>query len=270
MKNMTPGEQAVWAARFTQAQADHFQAEMQRRLTEQTSETPAMTPHEQAALVMEATNIAVEQAHNAVVLLRSFKASDGADMLREILGRPPVLPMPAPLEWLPEPFDRLLPPPGMMFPDEGERALYEQSPQAVVVGIGANSIAVDLEEAWKKHAEQHDPPGFVVVAVDGIPFGDDATDHEYEPRLHRPDGGEMVLGPQVSTAADARAFCWKCHEKPHHVSFWARFGEQTGTSMAAILEWTDTQLSEAWAYLQARAEWESKRPALPSFWEIEE
>ncbi len=264
MKTMTPGEQAVWAARFTQAQADHFQAEMQRRHAEQTSETPAMSPAEQATLVMEATRIAVEQAHNAVVLLRSFKASDGADMLREILGRPPMLPMPAPLEWLPEPFDRTEPPPMMMFPDgRGD----------VVKHIDADGLDVELTSlaaAWKDHVDHLDPPGFVVAPVDGIPFGDDATDPEYEPRLRRPDGGEMVLRPQVVTAAEARAFCWRCHEKPHHVSFWARFGDQTGTSMMAILDWTDTQLAEAWAFLQARAEWDSKRPAAPSFWELEE
>lgn len=264
MKTMTPGEQAVWAARFTQAQADHFQAEMQRRLVEQTDATPAMTQQEQAALVMEATNIAVEQAHNAVVLLRSFKASDGADMLREILGRPPVLPMPAPLEWLPEPFSRAEPPPMMMFADGRSDAVKHVDSDGLDVGL------IDLAAAWKDHVDHLDPPGFVIAAVDGIPFGEDATDHEYEPRLHRPDGGEMVLGPQQATAVEARTFCWRCHEKPHHVSFWARFGEQTGTSMAAILEWTDAQLSEAWAYLQARAEWDSKRPALPSFWEIEE
>lgn len=264
MKTMTPGEQAVWAARFTQAQADHFQAELQRRLVEQTDATPAMTQQEQAALVMEATDIAVEQAHNAVVLLRSFKASDGADMLREILGRPPVLPMPAPLEWLPEPFNRAEPPPMMMFAD-GRSDVVKH-----VDSDGLDVELTDLAAAWKDHVDHIDPPGFVIVAVDGIPFGEDATDHEYEPRLHRPDGGEMVLGPQQATAVEARAFCWRCHEKPHHVSFWARFGEQTGTSMAAILEWTDAQMSEAWAYLQVRAEWDSKRPALPSFWEIEE
>lgn len=264
MKTMTPGEQAVWAARFTQAQADHFQAEMQRRLTEQTSETPAMTPQEQAALVMEATNIAVEQAHNAVVLLRSFKAGDGADMLREILGRPAVLPMPAPLEWLPEPFDHAEPPPMMMFVD---------GRSDVVKHVDADGLDVeltDLAAAWKDHVEKHAPPGFSVVPVGGIPFGDDEAVYEYMPRLRRQGGGDMALHAPCPVEAQALAFCWRCHEKPNHVSFWARFGEQTGTSMATILEWTDAQLSEAWSYLQVRAEWDSKRPALPSFWEIEE
>jgi len=136
----------------------------------------------------------------------------------------------------------------------------------VVVWIDANGLPVDLAAAWKNYIEVSNPPGFVIVAVDGIPFGEGATDHEYEPRMRSPDGDEKVLWHQVATVAEARAFLWRCHEKPHHVSFWARFGEQLDLSMSTILEWTDAQLSESWDFLQARAEWESKRPAQPDFW----
>lgn len=262
MSEMTFGEQAVWAAQFSQAQSEYFNGEMQRRHNEAKEGEWPLPIEEQQKIFMGAMQAALEQAEHAVVLLRAAKpGGSGGDMLRQVLGRPERRMLPAPLEFLPEPFDRSLPPPGMMFPD---------GHTDVVVDIDTNSMPVELAAAWKNHVEQVNPPCFVIVAVDGIPFGDDATDHEYEPRLRKPDGGEMVLGPQVATAAEARAFCWRCHDKPHHVSFWARFGEQTGTSMAAILEWTEAQLSEAWAYLQTRAEWDSKRPALPAFWEIEE
>jgi hypothetical protein len=261
MTTMTTGEQAVWAAQFTQAQSEYFNGEMSRRCSEAKEGEWPLPIEEQQKVFVGAMQAAIEQAHHAVVLLRSVKPATGGDMLRQVLGRAERRMLPAPLDFLPEPFDRSMPPPNMMF--------WEGKLVCAVDDSGPRQM-FGLEEAWKDHVDHLDPPGFVVAPVDGIPFGDDTTDREYEARLHKPDGGEILCGPQVATAAEARAFCWSCHEKPHHVSFWARFGEQTGTRMAAILEWTDAQLSEAWAYLQVRAEWDSKRPEPPAFWDLEE
>lgn len=269
MKNMTPGELAVWAARFNQTQTDivgDFQTREASRMADaRAAGTPAEPLDPQVALqaLMHATGVAIEQAHNSIVLLRAVPVPEGAagEMLRDVLGRPAPVMMPAPLDFLPEPYNLAEPPPGMMFPDGRTDVVHAVETEGPV-----ELVLVELAAAWERHLEACDPPAYRAVAVDGTPFDDGPTDHEWQPVLRRPDGGEMALHAPFPTQAQARSFLWCCHEKPAQVSFWARFGERLGIDLVDVLGWTDQQLAEAWAYLQARAGWEASRPAPPEFW----
>jgi hypothetical protein len=112
MNVLTPGEQAVWAARFNQTQIDVMDA-----LHARAAKAGNITPEQAMEMLSHATRTAVEQAHSAVVTLRRIRVGEGeaADMLAAIVG-PGLAPLPAPLEGLVGPWDFLRePPPGMMF-----------------------------------------------------------------------------------------------------------------------------------------------------------
>ena len=273
MNALTPGEQAVWAARFNQAQVD-IMGEMQVR-HDRASKGAAPTQEQAMEWLGEATRIAIEQAHSAVVTMRRIRAPEGeaGEMLADILG-PVLAPMPAPLEGLVGPWDFLRePPPGMMF--------REGHPDTVVrINAEGWEHAVRLRDAWEKHVRDHDPPGYKTARIDLTEY-DNGFVHEvrlisadqimYQVDEEEADSGEELPGPKPGlpreeAAAKARTLAWSLHDKPHQVSFWVRMGERMDLLLAHVLTWTEEQVDEAWGYLHARALWMSKEPAAPEFW----
>lgn len=277
MNTLTPGEQAVWAARFNQAQIE-IMGEWQAR-HDRASKGAAPTQEQAMEWLGEATRIAIDQAHNAVAILRRIRPPEGeaGEMLADILG-PTLAPLPAPLEGLVGPWDmQTLPPPGMMFLD-GKTTEVE--------GIRADREAPEyatwsLDQAWARHTYGVDPPGYKTARVD---LGEYSLGIHYEVRLmcadqilkqceaaYDPFGGDPPTPEDERKASEAaRAYAWRCFQYPHHVSFWARFGDRVGARLDTVLGWSDQQLQDAWRFLQERAAWQAKEPTTPDFWPSEE
>lgn len=278
MSALTPGEQAVWAARFNQAQTDW----MTEQYTRLRSDAPPPNPEQAIEMLGEATRFAVEQAHGAVVTLRRIRAPEGSEaaaMLADILGPPPPV-IPANLEGLAGPWDRAMPPPGWMFPD-GRTDVVER------VGGEAWEPRFRLADAWEQHVRDHDPPGYKTARIDLTEY-DNGFVHEvrllgygggvglimYQVDEEEADSDEGFPGPKPGlpreeAAAKARKLAWILHDKPRQVSFWVRMGERMDLLLAHVLTWTEEQVDEAWGYLHARALWMSKEPAAPEFWPSE-
>ena len=268
---LTPGEQAVWAARFNQTQLD-----VMSDLHARAAKAGNITPEQAMEMLSHATRTAIEQAHSAVVTLRRIRIGEGeaADMLAAVLG-PTLAPLPAPLEGLVGPWDFLRePPPGMMF--------REGHPDTVVrINAEGWEHAVRLRDAWEKHWREVDPPGFKTARVD---LGEYSLGTHYEVRLlcadqilkqceaaYDPFGGDPPTPEDERKASEAaRAYAWRCFQYPHHVSFWARFGDRVGARLDTVLGWSDQQLQDAWRFLQERAAWQAKEPTTPDFWPSEE
>lgn len=277
MNTLTPGEQAVWAARFNQAQTDW----MTEQYTRLRSDAPPPN-HEQAIEMLgEATRFAVEQAHGAVVTLRRIRTPEGSEaaaMLADILGPPPPA-IPANLEGLAGPWDRAMPPPGWMFPAESRDEVCTVPESRDETGM-LSALAVPLADAWEQHVRDHDPPGYKTARIDLTEY-DNGFVHEvrlisadqimYQVDEEEADSGEEFPGPKPGlpreeAAARARKLAWILHDKPRQVSFWVRMGERMDLLLAHVLTWTEEQVDEAWGYLHARALWMSKEPAAPEFW----
>lgn len=192
MNALTPGEQAVWAARFNQAQTDW----MTEQYTRLRSDAPPPNPEQAIEMLGEATRFAVEQAHGAVVTLRRIRAPEAAEaaaMLADILGPPPPA-IPANLEGLSGPWDRAMPPPGWMFPDMSRRDEVCRVPEGV---IGIDILAaptVPLADAWEQHVRDHDPPGYATARIDLTEY-DNGFVHEV--RLLGYGGGVGLIMYQV-------------------------------------------------------------------------
>lgn len=267
MNTLTPGEMAVWAARFNQTQIDVISD-----LHARAAKDGPVTPERGMEMLATATRIAVEQAHSAVVTIRRIRvdAGDAADMLAGIVGPGPAV-LPEPLEELVGPWDFLRePPPGMMF-REG------QTETVVRVNAEGWEHAVRLQDAWEKHRRETDPPGFETARVD---LGEYNLGINYEVRLlctgqglkrcdasFDPFGGDPPTPEDERKASEAaRAYAWRCFQQPHHVSFWARFGDRVNARLDTVLGWSMEQLQEAWRFLQEHAAWQAKEPATPDFW----
>lgn len=297
MSPLTPGEQAVWAARFNQAQTDW----MTDRYTRLRSDAPSPN-HEQAIEMLgEATRFAVEQAHGAVVTLRRIRAPEGSEaaaMLADILGPPPPA-IPADLDGLVAPFDRAAPPPGWMFPGERRDEVCMVPESRDETGLLA-APAVPLADAWEQHVRAVDPPGYKTARIDLTEYDngfvhevrllgygggvgvimyqvdeEEETDEQRQARRQfaRRLGAQVdeLTGPKpglprAEAAAKARKLAWHLHDKPRQVSFWVRMGERMDLPLAHVLCWTAAQVDEAWGYLHARALWMSREPAAPEFW----
>lgn len=255
MKSMTPGEMAVWAARFNQAQLDYFQGAHEERSMDSGA---VLTPEDATAILMSTMSAAAEQAASVVITLRAMEppAGSAGELLRQIRGEP-TIPLPAPLPTLQEPFDRSLPPPGWM-------VLAGRTDVCMPVAGGDQ---VDLDVAWRRHEVEHDPPAYQVEAVSLVhsPAAVHVVARICPDILLR---SKIVNPDDTQEIQAARAFCWRCFTRPHHVSFWARFGHRINLLLTDILTWTDQQLLESWNYLQARAAWQAAQPEQPGFWTI--
>lgn len=284
MNALTPGEQAVWAARFNQAQVD-IMGEMQvrheqRNRPDHEGRKAAPTQEQAMEWLGEATRIAIDQAHNAVAILRRIRPPEGeaGEMLAGILGPTPA-PLPAPLEGLVGPWDmQTLPPPGMMFPDGRSDVVCP-----VLNPMAPPDLAQPwptLAAAWEMHLRAADPPGYKTGRVD---FGGHSLRINYVRLLsvdqilkqcevaYDPFGGEPPTPEDERKASEeVRAYAWRCFQQPHHVSFWARFGDRVGARLDTVLGWSEEQLQAAWRYLQERAAWQAKAPTTPDFWPSEE
>lgn len=267
MNALTPGEQAVWAARFNQTQIDVISD-----LHARAAKDGPVTPERGMEMLATATRIAVEQAHSAVVTIRRIRVDDGdaAEMLAGIVGPGPAM-LPEPLEGLVGPWDtQAMPPPGMMF-REGRPGMVDR------VNAEGWECSMRLQDAWEKHWREVDPPGFETARVD---LGEYSLGVTYEVRLlctnqqlKRCDVGLDPFGGEPPTPEDeckaseeARVYAWRCFQQPHHVSFWARFGDRVDARLDTVLGWSMEQLGDAWRYLQEHAAWQAKEPATPDFW----
>ena len=265
MNTLPPGEQAVWAARFNQTQIDVISD-----LHARAAKDGPVTPERGMEMLAAATRIAVEQAYSAVVTIRRIRVDDGdaAEMLAGIVGPGPAT-LPEPLEGLVGPWDtQAMPPPGMMFQEGG--ALF-------VRRIETAEFVWPLQVAWEMHLRDTDPPGFKTARVD---LGEYCLGIHYEVRLlsvgqilkqceaaFDPFGGDPPTPEDERKASEeARAYAWRCFQQPHHVSFWARFGDRVDARLDTVLGWSMEQLRDAWRYLQEHAAWQAKEPATPDFW----
>lgn len=257
---MTPGESLVWAARFSQAQTDIYESIMMKR---ERSGAEGPSDAEQVDAMKRATAGAIDAAYGAVFTLRAIEVPEGVNgqYLRQIIGAPEPVTIPEPLAFLGTPWDRRLPPPGMMFPDGRTDVVVVA--QAV---FGEPPEELPLAEAWSRHQLAVDPPGYEIYCYDG-----DAD--TWAPRLRLPetdDGhrGAMSLG--MRGLAEARALCWRCFDQPHHVSFWVRVGAEAGLELDAVLAWSRDALVSAWGYVLAVAKWRVQEPPSPPFWPKDE
>jgi len=275
MSPLTPGEQAVWAARFNQVQVDMMD-EWYRNVAKGHE-----TPEQVMEALGKATGLAIGQAHGAVVTLRRIRAPEGSEvaaMLADILGPPPPA-IPADLEGLVAPFDRAAPPPGWMFPGERRDEVCMVPESRDETGLLA-APAVPLADAWEQHVRAVDPPGYKTARIDLTEYGNGFV-HEvrllsadqimYQVDEEEDDSDEEFPGPKpglprAEAAAKARKLAWYLHDRPHQVSFWVRMGERMDLPLAHVLCWTAAQVDEAWGYLHARALWMSREPAAPEFW----
>jgi hypothetical protein len=220
----------------------------------------------------EAISVAVQQANSAVLAMSVLPPPPGQEgaMLREMLGIQEPLRLALP-EDMPEPMGYSLPPPGMMFP-EGRTDVVHGIPGGEVAHLqpelneAASTVRYGeavftlwpLAQAWRRHMEATDPPGYSVVGT-GSAMG----------------GGEFRDGWSVSVVGqlvarrmeqhEARALAWRCLERPHLVNLYIRLGKYLDRSLPEILGWTDEQYEAALAYIQASSQWEAQRPEPPDF-----
>lgn len=271
---MTDGQRQVWAARYERVHSDHASGVMAQWHDRRKAGDPDTIPRELGMHIMsEAHRVAVEQANAAVLSLRTLPPEQGqrGAMLREVLGIAEPIRLAIPADW-PEPMDYSLPPPGWMFPEgcndlvhrlPGETILLADSPridrEAMKVaypGWGTLSL-VPLAQAWREYMEANDPPGYRVAGVG--------------PEV-REGGWRVLMGMDPlhwnPREADARAFAWRCSERPRHVLFAVKVGWVLRPPMKAVqvIGWTDAELDAALAYVQAMSAWQDSEPEAPAFW----
>lgn len=261
MKALTPGEVIIFAATYSAALAEHFSEgalRYDRSLTREQAEA-GWSQEVGLKLMADASTKAADTAASAVLIMRNHPPPTGAAgaMVRQILGVADDVPMPPPPELLPAPPNRHGPPPGWMMPEvtagqEMDAVHRVPSGPTAEDYVTAANDRKPLAEAWRLHEAETDPPGYD-VRLDGPGPGWRAA--------LLAGGDAIVLG--IGTQASCRMLCWACADLPEHVGFWLRFGRAVKLELQTVLAWSLDDLSAAWRYLLAMADWRSREPEPP-------
>lgn len=107
-----------------------------------------------------------------------------------------------------------------------------------------------IEVGWAKHKAEHD--------------GDDPDDWTDLFGVEVKVGEENRILGSFAKRDEARAFAWRCAEKPHHVAFYWTYTYDT-PQLSVVLEWSDEQLLAALNYIAERDHWRTREPVRPAF-----